>query len=397
MKILIVTQFFYPENFSINEIAKSLVSFGHEVSVLTGKPNYGYGKIIPEYKKMKYQKYSGMDIYRVNLFARKKSRTSIILNYLSFWKNANSFAAHLDEHFDVVLSVSLSPVISISPAIKYAKEKQVPHLLYCLDLWPESPVITGAVKKDSFAYKILYKWSHYLYQKCDKIAISSPSFKEYFYDVLRIKDKGFKTIYQPAILPKERFEPIVYQKKHNIVYAGNIGKLQLMNIIVQSAELLKGRKDIVIHLIGMGSLSEFVKESISKLNLQENLVYHGPLPVEEATRYYYNADALLVALNNQGQVGKTIPNKLIQYLSFGVPIIGMINGDGKKLLQDSKGSFVVEEDPKELFEAIIKASVLSKEERKTLGDLNKKFYIDNLSTELLSHSLEKELLDLIKV
>ena len=110
MKILLVTQFYYPERFSTTDIAEELVKLGNEVTVLTGKPNYGYGYILKEYKKVKEENINGVKVLRVNLKPRKHSRISIIRNYLSFHRNAKRYVRKLDNDFDIVLSISLSPV-----------------------------------------------------------------------------------------------------------------------------------------------------------------------------------------------------------------------------------------------------------------------------------------------
>ena len=147
MKILVVCQYFYPENFVISNICERLVSYGHDVTVLTGKPNYGYGEIIPEYKKMKYQEYKGIKIHRVKLVARKKSRLSIIKNYLSFWSNSKKWVRKCKEKYDIVYSMSLSPVTILRAGNLYKKKHQVPHIVHCVDLWPESTIATHAVRK----------------------------------------------------------------------------------------------------------------------------------------------------------------------------------------------------------------------------------------------------------
>ena len=200
MKILVVCQFYYPERFTVSDICAELVSLGHDVSVVTGKPNYCYNEIIPAYRKVKYEIIDGVKVHRVNLYPRKQSRLSIIRNYLSFHRNAKAFMRRFNEQFDVVLSVSLSPVISIAPAVLYAKKHKVKHVLHCLDLWPESTVVTGAVKKDSPMYKMLFRWSRNLYLACDKIMVSSPSFADYFKEVLHIIDKPFPYVPQPSFV-----------------------------------------------------------------------------------------------------------------------------------------------------------------------------------------------------
>jgi len=388
MKILIVSQYYYPERNSVADIAEGLFKLGHKVSVLTGKPNYGFHKILPEYKKVKYEVINGVEVYRVKLSPRKDSRISIYRNYLSFHRNAKRFVRHFKERFDIVLSISLSPVISIAPAILFAKKNNIPHVLYCEDLWPESTVVTGAVKKDSLVYKFLYRWSKSLYSKCDDIFISSPSFKMYFNEVLGISDKSFIRINQPIILSKEDNLPVSYTCGHNFVYAGNIAKLQLTDKLIEAFKLIDD-DNTKLHLMGMGGLLPTVLEEISKPELKDKIVYHGALPIEQAETFYENADALIVPLKDSGYVGKTIPNKAVQYLKYGRPIVCIAKGDTKELLSRVDGSIYSEEDPESIKDAIIKFTKLSDSKKSEMGKNNKKLFYEELSTDKLVKRFEK--------
>ena len=393
MRILVVSQHYYPERFSVNDIAEGLFKLGHEVTVLTGRPNYGLHEIIPEYKHVKFEEIHGINVHRVRVYPRKLSRISVIRNYLSFHRTAKRKVNKLGE-FDLVLTISLSPVISIAPAIKYAKKHKVPCVLYCQDLWPESTVVTGAVKKNSLLYKFLYKWSVSLYKECDKIIISSPSFKDYFENELHIKDKGFKTIYQPILNSNKNLEPVVYKNKHNIVYAGNIGKIQLTTQLVEAMRYVKS-EDTKLYLMGMGSELNNIKHKIESEHFT-NVEYAGALPIEKAETYYKNADALIVSLKEGGTVGKTIPNKAIQYLKYGRPLLGVIKGDAKDLLSKANGTVFSDEDPKEIAKKIDELLAKSDKEKAQMGLNNKKFFEDNLSSEVLVKELDQELKTLVK-
>ncbi len=395
MKILMVTQFYYPERFSTTDIAEELVKLGNQVTVLTGRPNYGYGHILREYKNIKEENINGVRVLRTKLYPRKYSRLSIIRNYLSFHRNAKRYVRKLDDDFDIVLSVSLSPVISIAPAIKYAKKHSVPHVLYCQDLWPESTVVTGAVRKGSLVYKILYKWSRNLYRKCDEIVISSPSFKNYFNDVLKITDKKFPLVYQPILNSKAHLEPVVYEKKHNFVYAGNIGTLQLTSELVEAMQMLK-RDDAKLYLMGMGINLEKIKKQISDGNLQDKVEYVGALPIEKAERYYKNADALIVSLKNEGTVGKTVPNKAIQYMKYGRPLIGVIKGDAKDLLQKANGTIFSNENPLQISNIFSQFCDISVKEKAQMGLNNKRYFDEYLTAEKLTNQLFEVLKDFKK-
>ncbi len=395
MKILMVTQFYYPERFSTTDIAEELVKLGNQVTVLTGRPNYGYGHILEEYKKIKEENINGVKVLRTKLYPRKYSRLSIIRNYLSFHRNAKRYVRKLDDDFDIVLSASLSPVISIAPAIKYAKKHSVPHVLYCQDLWPESTVVTGAVRKGSLVYKILYKWSRNLYRKCDEIVISSPSFKNYFNNVLKITDKKFPLVYQPILNSKAHLEPVVYEKKHNFVYAGNIGTLQLTSELVEAMQILK-RDDAKLYLMGMGTNLEKIKKQISDGNLQDKVEYVGALPIEKAERYYKNADALIISLKSEGTVGKTVPNKAIQYMKYGRPLIGVIKGDAKDLLEKANGTIFSNENPLQISDIFSQICDISVKEKAQMGLNNKRYFDEYLTAEKLTNQLFEVLKDFKK-
>ena len=389
MKILLVSQYYYPERFSVTDIAETLVKLGNDVTVLTGKPNYGFQKILDGYKDKSYEEINGVKIHRVNVKPRKFSRISIIRNYLSFNRTGKRFASHFREEFDVVLSISLSPVISISPALLFSRKHKIPCVLYCQDLWPESTVVTGAVKRDSLTYKILYKWSKAIYEKCDRIVISSPSFKEYFEKELNIKDKAFNVVNQPILNSTKHSEPVVYKNKHNLVYAGNIGKLQLTDLLVEAMKYVK-TEDVKLHLMGMGSKLSQIKAKIEKDNLQDKVIYEGAYPIEKAEAYYVNADALVVSLKNEGYVGKTIPNKAIQYMKYGRPLLVVAKGDTYDTLSKANGSIFADENPEDIARAI--DEICSLKEKDQFGLNNKKYFETHFTTEKLTQLLVDELI-----
>ncbi len=392
MRILLVCQYYYPERFSLVDIAEELVRRGHKVTVVTGKPNYGLRKILPEYKKIKYEIINGVEVFRVKIYPRKYSKTSIYLNYLSYYFSAKRFVRSFKQEFDIVLSFSMSPVIEIAPAIVYAKKHKIKHVLFCEDLWPESTVITHAVKYNSLIYKILFAWSKSLYKKCDEIVVSSPSFIDYFHNVLGLKDKKYVYINQPILVSKSHsLEPIMYKHKYNFVYAGNIGKIQLTDNLVKAIDLLNS-EDACLHLMGMGSELDNILKLIDELKLNDKVIYHGALPIEQAENYYANADALIVSLKGEGYVGKTIPNKAIQYMKYSKPLIGVIKGDGKELLLKANGTLFSEENPDDIAKTFEKFISLSEEEKAKLGKNNFTYFNENLTSEKLVALLEEELL-----
>ena len=390
MKILAVCQYYYPENIVFTNICEELVKQGHDVTVLTGKPNYGYGEIIPEYRKVKYEEINGVKVHRVNLKPRKKSRLSIINNYLSFWANSKKWVRNCKEKFDIVYSMSLSPVTILSAGNLYKKKHHVKHVVHCVDLWPESVLVTHAVRKKSLMYKILYKWSKKLYENVDHVIFGSPSYEEYFKDVLKLEKKtSFAAL--PSLVEKCEVEPVKLEGKINVLYCGNLGTIQLINLIPESMALVKN-KDVVFHVIGMGPKTEELQSLIKQYNLENNVIYHGPIPAKRAAAYFEASDVLYVSLKGDGYVGKTIPNKLAMSMAFGKPIIGVLEGDGRDVLNESKGGFIAQPDKASISVAIEKMATLSEEERKRLGDLNRAYYKNHFSIEKIGQVVNDILL-----
>ena len=332
MKILIVSQYYYPENFVISKVAEKLVSYGHDVTVLTAKPNYGYGYIFPEYKNIKFEEVNGVKINRVNIIPRGKSRFSIIRNYLSFWRNSKRWARKTKEQFDVVYSMSLSPVTILSAGNLYKKLHKVPHVVHCVDLWPESVLATKAVREGSPMYKILFKWSKKLYSKVDKVLIGSPSFDKYFKNVLTL-EKEFVFVPQASLIEDTKnIKPVAFNEGFNIVYCGNLGILQEAEKIPEIMSRVNN-KNVYFHIIGMGPKKDELIENISKFKVIKNVFYHGPMDSSSAASFINAADAVYLSMNAEGYVGKTLPNKLMMYLAIGKPIIAAISGDAKEFLK----------------------------------------------------------------
>ena len=394
MKILAVCQYYYPENMVFTNICEELVKLGNDVTVLTGKPNYGYGEIIPEYKKVKYEEINGVKVHRVNLIARKKSRLSIIRNYLSFWSNSRKWIRNCKENYDIVYSMSMSPVTILSAGNLYKKKHNVKHVVHCVDLWPESVLVTHAVREKSLMYKMLYKWSYDLYKDVDHVILGSPSFNEYFQTVLKL-EKKHSFVALPSLVEKLECEPHKYEKPFNILYCGNLGIIQLINLIPEAMSLVNN-DNIQFHVIGMGPKTAELEELIQKYNLQDKVIYHGPIPAKKASAYFASADALYVSLKNDGYVGKTIPNKLVMSLAFGKPIIGVLDGDGKDILLATGGALVAEPNKESIAQAINKMYELSPSERKRFGESNRTYYENNLSIKRSGELINQILLDELK-
>ena len=390
MKILIVCQLYYPENVTVTNIAEQLVKYGHEVDVLTGKPNYGYGYILPEYENISEENINGVNVHRVNLIPRKKTRLSIIKNYLSFWMNSKKWVKKCEKKYDVVYSMSLSPVTICSAGNLYKKLNNVKHIIHCVDLWPESVLVTHAVRKNSLMYKVLHRWSRSIYAHADKILIGSQSFADYFDKTLKLPTNNLVYVPQCSLIEESDISPYDYGEGIHILYCGNLGIIQLIPLITEAMSLVEN-KNIYFHIIGMGPMSDYLVNDIKERGLENNVIYHGPIAAKMAAAYFKSADALYVSLKGEGIVGKTIPNKVMMSMVFAKPIIGVLQGDGRKVLQEAGGALLADENAESIKQAIVAFSNMSEKEKSQFGTLNRMYYDNNFSLKRVSENIEKNL------
>jgi glycosyltransferase involved in cell wall biosynthesis len=335
MKILVVCQHFYPENFRISDICFELAKKGHDVTVLTGLPNYPKGKVFKDYKwfKNRNQVINGVKIKRCSLVGRGSSTLQMAINYMWFATFCSIKAFFMKKDFDIVYVYQLSPITMTWPAIVVKKMKKIPLIIHVLDQWPVS-ITTGGVQKTSLAYKILTKWSINAYNNADLITCSSKSFKNYFIGELGLsEDKGF--VYLPSYAESDYLNiDYVKNETFDLVFAGNIGPAQSVETIVEAANLLKDQKDVVFHIVGDG-LSKAACEQMAKNYGLDNVIFYGYHDVSEMPEYYKLADAFLITMVDNEVVNSTLPAKVQSYMMAGKPIVGAINGEVKDVIKEA--------------------------------------------------------------
>ena len=335
MKILVVCQHFYPENFRINDICYELKKRGHDVTVLTGLPNYPKGKVFKDYKwhKNRKQIINGVKVIRCSLVGRGSSLLGMIINYMWFAISGSIKAFFMKKNFDVVYVYQLSPITMTWPARVVKKIAKIPLIIHVLDQWPIS-ITTGGVSKNSLPYKILTKWSKNAYNSADIISCSSKSFKDYFINELGIsEDKRF--IYLPSYA-EDDYKNINGEKNDNfdLVFAGNIGPAQSVETIIEAANLLKDKKQIKFHIVGDGLSYNSCRTLADKYNL-DNVIFYGYHPVSDMPKYYSIADAFLITMVDNEVVNSTLPAKVQSYMVAARPIIGAISGEVSDVIKEA--------------------------------------------------------------
>lgn len=398
MRILVISQYYYPEPFRINDLCEDLVNRGHQVIVVTGEPNYPEGEIYNGYEdgKKADEILNGVMVHRCHIIPRKKGALYRLLNYFSYPWQAKKYIKELiknhEKDFDVVFIYQLSPVIMAKPALFYKKKCNVPVLLYCLDLWPES-LIVGGIKKKSLVYKYFHRISKNIYKSADRILITSKLFRGYLKEEFEIDDEAID--YQPQYA-EEPFRDIHFGEKKeeiDLVFAGNIGIAQSVETILEAAEILK-RHPVHIHIVGGGSELNCLKKLAEEKSLT-NVTFYGRRPLKEMMTFYAKADAMLVTLQANPILSLTLPGKVQSYMAAGKPIIGAANGETAEIIKKAQcGICGAAEDSKALAQNI--CSFLACNEKKTMGANARLFYEKYFKKDVFMDRLEKELKLLMK-
>ncbi len=398
MNILIVSQYFWPENFRVNDIAVGFIEKGHRVTVLTGIPNYPWGRFFPGYGffKNRRQNYRGVSIVRVPLIPRGRSgRLGVILNYLSFiLSGCLLIPFYCRERYDVIFISASSPITMAFPAIVLKKLRKIPILLWVLDLWPESIRDTGAVKS-LLILGCISRMVRYIYSHCYLILVPSKGF------IPRIEEMGVcrnrvrylpnwaEDMYQPTSRGTLPIDLRVDITGFKIIFAGNIGAAQSFPTIISAAEKLRRHADIHWLILGDGRMRGWVEEEVKKRQLTSNVHLLGSYPPEVMPAFFAEADLLLVTLKHSPIFSLTIPGKVQSYLACGRPIIAALDGEGGSLIAEAAAGLACPpEDPEGLARAILTMYRTPYEDREKMGKSGSKYCESHFNRRRLFDRLE---------
>ncbi len=382
MRILVISQYFYPENFRINDLCLGLKSNGNTVTVLTAKPNYPKGRFFSGYSFLSnsIEQYKGIKVYRSPIIPRGNAKGfDLFLNYISFvfFGFFNLFL--IKEKFDKIFVYAPSPITVGYLGIAASFIFRAKPYLWVHDLWPESVKDAGGINNKFLLYLVdlMTKSIYYFY---DNILVQSPSFKDY---LLNQGVSESKIIFYPYYA--ENFYKVVnenskiksqFGKGLKIVFAGNIGVAQSFDTIFYAVKILSTKlKDFKFIIIGEGRDKKRIQKKISDSSLDNYFEFLGSYPPEKMPAFFASADALLVTLKDTKIFSMTIPGKLQSYLACGKPIIASLNGIGAKLVEESNSGFTSKaEDPESLADSVFKFSKLSSVQKKELGKNARKYY-----------------------
>lgn len=384
--ILVISQYFYPEQFRINDICTEWVKRGYKVTVITGIPNYPQGKYYEGYGlfKSRRESYNGVEIIRIPLVARGSNSITLILNYLSFvatgfiWKSTTNIKA------DFVFIYEVSPMTQALPGVWYAMKRKIPCYLYVQDLWPENvAIITGTTNK--WVLSSIGKMVDYIYSNCTKILTTSKSF------VKSIENRGVSTekiMFWPQYAedfykPMKQSESVIEETKKvfKVIFTGNIGNAQGLDILPEAARIIKDEIDctskILFTIVGEGRYKGTLLELVKNKGVTELFSFIPKKPAIEIPKILSEHDVAVICLTANPLFKMTIPAKLQSYMACGMPILASADGETADIVNESSSGMVCEVgNAKSFADAVIKMSKLSATELDEL-QLNSRNYYDN--------------------
>lgn len=397
MKILIVTQYFWPENFRINDLANELVKRGHSVAVLTGIPNYPAGRVFDGYRHnpKAFGNYNGAVVWRVPMLARGHGAVRLFLNYLSFVIGACFWGPWRlrGQDADVIFVFEPSPVTVGLPAVLLGRIKHAPVVFWALDLWPETLAAIGAVRSPRVLAWVGYLVK-FIYERCTLVLGQSRGFLE---NIAKYCSNSNKIRYFPSwaedvfsqadLVPAS--EVPVREGVFNVLFAGNIGEAQDLPAVLSAAESLKHNASIRWLIVGDGRKSGWLHDEVERRGLHGSVLLLGRFPVERMPSFYAHADALLVSLKRDPVFSMTIPGKVQSYLMAGVPLLGMLDGEGAKVITEANAGLVCAAgDAGGLAAAVLEMAAMHVDRRHQLGANGRAFAHKEFDRTLLMDRLE---------
>ena len=359
LKILIVSQYFWPEKFRVNDIVNYFNSKNIEVEILTGKPNYPGGKLFEDYSKNpdKYKQFNGCKISRVPILTRGSgSNTRLFFNYLSFFFTSiiGGIFIYRKKKFDYIFTFGTSPLTVALTSIILSKICKSKTILWVLDLWPEIIFELG-VLKNKYLERILSKLITFIFNKTDIILAQSESYVKLIKRKINNSNKVYFFPSWPEIQDESDKNDLLddtvsinnFKDKLNIFFTGSIGDAQNFRTIIEIIEKTKDR-NLKWHIIGGGRrFSELIKlKSLKNLN---NLELTDFVPLNEIVKYQKKADVLFLSLKKGKVLSSTIPGKFSTYLKYNKPILGLISGEVKNFINDYNIGSAIEPDNVEKF------------------------------------------------
>lgn len=398
LRLLIVSQYFWPENFRVNDLVAELVERGHDVTVLTGQPNYPGGAIFPEFRAnpRQFAQFAGARVLRVPVIPRGSGKVRLVLNYLSFAVSATigGVVRLRREHFDAMFVFQTSPVTVGLPAVALRKLKGWPIAFWVLDQWPETLAAIGVVTS-KVGIAAVARLVTFIYSRCDVLLSPSRSLIPQIQSYAR----GTPVDYFPNWIES------TYGGQHDaaaapevppangtisVMFAGNIGEAQDFPTILDAASRLRERDDIRWLIVGDGRMGAWAREEVARRDLSHRVFFFGQHPPERMPSFFRHASALLVSLRPDPLFTLTAPGKLQTYLASGLPVIAMLDGEGAAVVEAARAGLTCPAGSAEALAASVTSlAAMSESERMAMGSHGTAYAASEFGRERLMDRLER--------
>jgi glycosyltransferase involved in cell wall biosynthesis len=399
VRILIVSQYFWPENFRINDLATALHERGHEVTVFTGKPNYPTGKYFSGYTFFgrSRESYHGVDVLRIPLLTRGDNRFQLALNYLWFALLGSLLAPfRTSGRYDAILVFGVSPITQALPALVLKALGRGAVHIWLLDLWPDSLSAIGAVRSNALM-RLMRAAVGLIHRYADLNLVSCAGFTEKLEmmgvhpDRIHYFPNFAEDIYSQPVAAMEAAKcSSLIPPGFRVMFAGNIGQAQDFPTMIGAADLLRNEKHIQWIVVGDGRALPWVKEEVARRGLGETFHLVGRVAMDKMPQWFAVADAMLVTLRNQPIFALTIPGKIQSYMAASKPIIAALDGEPASVVNDANCGFCVSAgDTAGLAKAVLSASRMSPEALCNLGRNGRKYFDTHFERQRLVGQLEE--------
>lgn len=404
MRLGMLTQWFDPEAGPAalpGVYAREFIKSGHKVKVLTGFPNYPEGKIYPGYSlQPRMREYApSLQVTRVALYPNHSSSAiGRIINYASFALSASTLGLGALRGVEAIW-VYNSPVTVAVPMLLHSKWGNVPIFLHVQDLWPDSLVESGMFPEGEVAQKleeVIATLVRFMEKKSAVVGVISKGVKELILERNPALDAD-RIVYVPNPTNEQLFVDAMIRSKYSncedsikpveIMYAGAIGEVQGFDSLIEAANLLRDRHDIMFTLVGDGISRDRLQNKVNDLGLS-NITFAGRVDQARIPELIASADIQLVSLAASPFLKHTTPSKIPSLLASGVPIVAQIEGDGARLLKESKAAAIVKPgDYRGMASAISDLVNAGPMKWIEMGEAGRKFYEENLSAAAASHKI----------
>jgi glycosyltransferase involved in cell wall biosynthesis len=348
LAILVVTQYFWPEDFRINELVEGLAARGHHVTVLTSVPNYPQGSVFPAYaaNPSAFTRFAGCEVIRVPQVMRGSSRIRLVLNYLSFAATASVLGPWRlrGRRFDAVFVFQTSPVTVGIPGGLLAKLKRARMVMWILDCWPETlkAIGVGAGPVAQAAVGLLVRA---IYASADLLLGQSEGFRA---NVARYgREAKFRhfpnwveSVYAGVPAQPSPLVPPAPPGTFTLCYAGNVGEAQDFPAVLEAMKMLGGLP-VRLLVVGDGRDLARTRDAAEAMGLGDRVLFLGRHPPDAMPGVFAGVDALLVSLKADPLFAMTVPGKVQTYLAAGLPILAMLDGEGADVVRNSGAGLAV--------------------------------------------------------